>query len=54
MPEYMSIHRTSDKNYDYCMGLFYTIMPDGLPNPLPKQQEFMSSGENQGVFPDRK
>lgn len=50
MPKILSIHRVSDKPYDYSMGLFYTIMPNGLPDPLPEQLEFMCAGTNMGAF----
>lgn len=53
MPRVISIHRTSDKLYDYSMGLFYTLMPNGLPKPLPEQKQFMSSGINRGVYKNR-
>jgi len=50
MPLVLHIHRTSDIPYDYSMGLYYTILPNGLPDPLPPQQEYMSAGIHRGVF----
>ena len=34
------------KRYDYNSGIFYTILPDGLPDPLPKQCDYLSTGNN--------
>lgn len=36
--------------YDYSEGLFYTILPNGIPDPLPPQQKYMSSGTHRGIF----
>jgi len=44
------IYRTSDKLYDYSAPLYYTLLPDGLPDPLPEQEQYMSSGINRGIF----
>ena len=50
MPLVLGLFRVSDDIYDYSRGIFYTILPNGILNPLPKQAKYISSGINRGVF----
>jgi len=50
MPLVLGLFKVSDKPYDYSQGCFYTILPNGLPDPLPEQANYYSSGIHMGIY----